>query len=47
VDLTPAVVDPARADQLRELTAQLLPAGAKLPAATDTGTWPAGCSAGC
>jgi hypothetical protein len=38
VDLTPAVVDPARADQLRELTAQLLPAGAQLPAATDTGT---------
>jgi Copper transport outer membrane protein, MctB len=38
VDLTPAVVDPARADQLRELTAQLLPAGAQLPAASDTGT---------
>ena len=38
VDLTPAVIDPARADQLRELTAQLLPAGAQLPAATDTGT---------
>jgi outer membrane murein-binding lipoprotein Lpp len=38
VDLTPAVVDPARADQLRELTAQLLPTGAQLPAATDTGT---------
>ena len=27
VALTPAVTDPARADQLRELTAQLLPAG--------------------
>jgi hypothetical protein len=38
VDLAPAAVDPARADELRELTAQLLPAGAQLPAATDTGT---------
>jgi hypothetical protein len=38
VDLTPAAVDPARADELRELTAQLLPAGAQLPAASDTGT---------
>jgi hypothetical protein len=38
VALTPAVGDPARADQLRELTAQLLPAGAQLPAASDTGS---------
>jgi outer membrane murein-binding lipoprotein Lpp len=38
VDLTAAVADPGRADQLRELTAQLLPAGARLPAATDTGS---------
>lgn len=30
--------DPARADQLRELTARLLPNGAQLPAASDTGT---------
>lgn len=38
VELTGAVGDPARADQLRELTAQLLPAGAQLPAAADTGS---------
>jgi hypothetical protein len=38
VALTPAVGDPARADQLRELTAELLPTGAQLPAATDTGS---------
>ncbi|GAA5125293.1 copper transporter [Pseudonocardia adelaidensis] len=38
VALTPAVGDPARGDQLRELTAQLLPTGAQLPAATDTGS---------
>ncbi|WP_214407505.1 copper transporter, partial [Pseudonocardia lacus] len=38
VALTPAVGDPARSDQLRELAAQLLPAGAQLPAATDTGS---------
>ena len=36
--LTPAVGDPARADQLRELTSQLLPTGARLPAASDTGS---------
>ncbi len=36
--LTDAVGDPARADQLRELTSQLLPAGAQLPAASDTGS---------
>lgn len=38
VALTPAVGDPGRVDQLRTLTAQLLPAGAKLPAAADAGT---------
>jgi outer membrane murein-binding lipoprotein Lpp len=38
VELTGAVGDPARADQLRELTAQLLPTGAQLPAAADTGS---------
>jgi outer membrane murein-binding lipoprotein Lpp len=38
VELTDAVGDPARADQLRELTAQLLPTGAQLPAASDTGS---------
>lgn len=38
VVLTPAVGDPARADQLRELTSQLLPTGAQLPAASDTGS---------
>jgi outer membrane murein-binding lipoprotein Lpp len=38
VVLTPAVGDPARADQLRELTGALLPTGAQLPAAADTGS---------
>ncbi|WP_300019101.1 copper transporter [Pseudonocardia sp.] len=38
VALTEAVGDPARADQLRELTAALLPPGAQLPAASDTGS---------
>jgi outer membrane murein-binding lipoprotein Lpp len=38
VALTPAVGDPARADQLRELTSELLSTGAELPAATDTGS---------
>jgi outer membrane murein-binding lipoprotein Lpp len=38
VALTDAVGDPGRADQLRELTAQLLPTGAQLPAASDTGS---------
>ena len=38
VDLTDAVGDPARADQLRELASRLLPAGAQLPAAADTGS---------
>lgn len=37
LDLTDAVSDPARADQLRELTTRLLPAGAQLPTATDAG----------
>jgi hypothetical protein len=36
--LTSAVGDPARADQLRRLTAELLPTGAQLPAASDTGS---------
>jgi hypothetical protein len=30
-------VDPARADQIRDLTTRLLPAGAQLPSATDAG----------
>jgi outer membrane murein-binding lipoprotein Lpp len=38
LELTDAIGDPARADQLRELTSQLLPAGAQLPAASDTGS---------
>jgi hypothetical protein len=38
VALTGAVGDPSRADQLRQLTAQLLPTGAQLPAASDTGS---------
>jgi outer membrane murein-binding lipoprotein Lpp len=38
VELTDAVGDPARADQLRELASQLLPVGAQLPAASDTGS---------
>jgi outer membrane murein-binding lipoprotein Lpp len=38
VTLTPAATDPARADQLRQLTGTLLPAGAQLPAASDTGS---------
>jgi hypothetical protein len=37
VVLTPAVTDPARADQLRDLSARLLPSGAQLPTATDAG----------
>ncbi|MGE3287654.1 MAG: copper transporter [Pseudonocardia sp.] len=38
VGLTEAVADPARSAQLRELTASLLPTGAQLPAAADTGS---------
>lgn len=38
VRLTDAVADPARADQLRELAARLLPAGAQLPPSSDAGT---------
>ncbi|HEY1971323.1 MAG TPA: copper transporter, partial [Pseudonocardia sp.] len=37
LDLTDAIVDPARADALRDLTTRLLPAGAQLPTATDSG----------
>ena len=37
LSLTDAVGDPARADQLRELTSQLLPTGAQLPAAVGHG----------
>jgi outer membrane murein-binding lipoprotein Lpp len=37
LDLTDAIVDPARADALRDLTTRLLPAGAVLPSATDSG----------
>jgi hypothetical protein len=37
LDLTDAVVDPARADALRDLTTRLLPVGAQLPSATDSG----------
>jgi outer membrane murein-binding lipoprotein Lpp len=46
IALTQAVGDPARADQLRELTSQLLPAGAQLPAASDTGSLMGGLLAG-
>ncbi len=38
VALTDAVGDPARGDQLRELASRLLPSGAQLPAAADTGS---------
>lgn len=38
VRLTDAVVDPARAEQLRDLAARLLPPGAQLPASSDAGT---------
>jgi outer membrane murein-binding lipoprotein Lpp len=38
LELTDAVGDPARADQQRELTSQMLPTGAQLPAASDTGS---------
>jgi outer membrane murein-binding lipoprotein Lpp len=37
LDLTDAIADPARADALRDLTTRLLPAGAQLPSATDSG----------
>ncbi|WP_232668840.1 copper transporter [Pseudonocardia sp. TRM90224] len=46
VALTPAAVDPARADQFRELVARLLPPGAQLPAASDTGSLAGGLLAG-
>jgi hypothetical protein len=35
--LTDAALDPARADQVRDLTTRLLPSGAQLPSATDAG----------
>ncbi|HEU0089514.1 MAG TPA: copper transporter [Pseudonocardiaceae bacterium] len=38
LQLTTAFSDPARADQLSELTARLLPAGRQLPMTTDAGT---------
>ncbi|WP_433508404.1 copper transporter [Pseudonocardia halophobica] len=38
ITLTDAVGDPARSDQLNALAAELLPAGAQLPAASDTGS---------
>ncbi|TCK24682.1 copper transporter [Pseudonocardia endophytica] len=38
VQLTDAVTDPARADQLRDLATRLLPAGAQLPTSPDPGT---------
>lgn len=38
LQLTDAFSDPARADQLSELTARLLPAGVQLPTAADPGT---------
>ena len=38
ITLTDAVGDPARSDQLNDLAARLLPAGAQLPAASDTGS---------
>jgi hypothetical protein len=37
LDLTDAALDPARADALRDVTTRLLPAGAQLPSATDSG----------
>jgi hypothetical protein len=38
VALTDAFTDPNRADQLRDLVTQLIPAGAQLPVASDAGT---------
>lgn len=38
VQLTDAFSDPNRADQLRDLVTQMIPAGAKLPVAADAGT---------
>lgn len=38
VRLTDAFSDPSRADQLRDLVTQLIPAGAQLPVASDPGT---------
>lgn len=38
VQLTDALSDPNRADQLRDLVTQMIPAGAQLPVASDAGT---------
>jgi outer membrane murein-binding lipoprotein Lpp len=38
LQLTDAFTDPSRSDQLSELSARLLPAGLRLPAASDAGT---------
>jgi hypothetical protein len=38
IQLTDAFTDPNRADQLRDLVTQLIPAGASLPVASDAGT---------
>jgi Copper transport outer membrane protein, MctB len=38
IQLTPAFSDPNKADQLRDLVTQLIPAGAQLPVAADPGT---------
>jgi hypothetical protein len=38
IQLTPAFGDPNKADQLRDLVTQLIPAGAQLPVASDPGT---------
>lgn len=37
LELTDAILDPARADAIRDLTTRLLPSGAQLPSATDAG----------
>jgi hypothetical protein len=37
LDLSDAILDPARADTLRDLTTRLLPAGAQLPSTSDSG----------
>jgi hypothetical protein len=38
IQLTPAFSDPNKADQLRDLVTQMIPAGAQLPIASDPGT---------
>lgn len=37
LQLTDSIIDPARADAVRDLTTRLLPSGAQLPSATDAG----------